>query len=148
MLGATVLTRAAIRHLEASEGKAVYVSSIVIDDAPPRPAYAPYVVSKVALETLVRAWQGEHRTVGFTTIAMGDTFTEFGFGHDAEQLIPITQRWIAEGYMYGRVMDVSAIAEQIVNALASPEVVRRIAITPRYGDDDVIQHSILDRDAD
>lgn len=146
LVGATVVTRAAIPHLEASQGKAVYVSSIVIDDSPPRPSYAPYVVSKMALETLVRAWQGEHRSVGFTTIAMGDTFTEFGFGHDPEELIPITQRWIAEGYMYGRTMDVASIAAQIVGALASPETVRRIAITPRYGDDDVIQESILDRD--
>ncbi len=146
LIGATVVTRAAIPHLEASQGKAVFVSSIVIDDSPPRPSYAPYVVSKIALETLVRAWQGEHRSVGFTTVAMGDTLTEFGFGHDPDQLIPVTQRWIAEGYMYGRTMDVSAIAEQIVGAIASPETIRRIAITPRYGDDDVIRDSILDRD--
>jgi NAD(P)-dependent dehydrogenase (short-subunit alcohol dehydrogenase family) len=146
LIGATVVTRAAIPHLEASQGKAVFVSSIVIDDSPPRPSYAPYVVSKMALETLVRAWQGEHRSVGFTTIAMGDTFTEFGLGHDPEELIPITQRWIAEGYMYGRTMDVASIAAQIVSALASPETVRRIAITPRYGDDDVIKDSIIDRD--
>jgi NAD(P)-dependent dehydrogenase (short-subunit alcohol dehydrogenase family) len=107
---------------------------------------APYVVSKGALETLVRAWQGEHRSVGFTTVAMGDTLTEFGFGHDREVLIPITQRWMAEGYMYGRTMDVASIAAQIVSALASAETVRRIAITPHYGDDDVIKDSILDRD--
>ena len=49
--------------------------------------------------------------------------------------------------MYGRTMDVSAIAEQIVGAIASPETIRRIAITPRYGDDDVIRDSILDRES-
>jgi hypothetical protein len=48
--------------------------------------------------------------------------------------------------MYGRTMDVASIAAQIVSALASPETVRRIAITPRYGDDDVIKDSIIDRD--
>lgn len=146
LLAANVVMRAAIPHLEASRGKAVFVSSIVIDDQPPRPNYAPYVVTKVALEALVRAWQGEHRKVGFTTIAMGDTMTEFGFGHDPEVLIPITERWISEGYMYGRTMDVSSVAAQIVSALASPETVRRIAITPNYGEEDVIQDSILDRE--
>ena len=56
-------------------------------------------------------------------------------------------RWIAEGYMYGRTMDVASIAAQVVSALASPETIRRIAITPRYGEDDVIRDSILDRNA-
>ena len=146
VIGATSVTRAAIPHLEATRGKAVYISSIVIDDSPPRPIYAPYVVSKVALESLVEAWQGEHRKVGFSTIAMGDTLTDFGIGHDPEVLIPITQRWIQEGYMYGRVMEAASIAAQVVSAIASPETVRRIAITPHYGDDDVIQGSIMERE--
>jgi len=31
-------------------------------------------------------------------------------------------------------MDASAVAEQVVNALCSPETIRRIAITPNYSD--------------
>ena len=138
LLGATMITRAAISHLEESEGKAVYISSISIDDTPPRPHYAPYVVTKVALETLIQAWQGEHRRVGFTTIAMGDTITEFGFDIPPEQVEPLVHRWIAEGYMYGRAMEASSVADQVVNALASPETIRRLAITPRYANEDVV----------
>jgi hypothetical protein len=34
--------------------------------------------------------------------------------------------------MFGRMMSIEAVAEQVVNALASSETVRRIAITPTY----------------
>jgi len=132
LVGASLVMRAAIGALEESGGKAVFLSSISIDDAPPRFAQAPYVVSKVALEALVQAWQGEHRRVGFTTIAIGDTVTEFGQTEDTATLLPIVKRWAREGYLYGRMMDATSVATQVVNALASPETVRRIAITPHY----------------
>lgn len=134
LVGASLVMRAAIGALEQSGGKAIFLSSISIDDAPPRFAQAPYVVSKIALEALVRAWQGEHRQVGFTTIAIGDTVTEFGRSEDTARLLPVVKRWAREGYMYGRMMDAASVAAQVVNALASPETVRRIAITPHYPD--------------
>jgi NAD(P)-dependent dehydrogenase (short-subunit alcohol dehydrogenase family) len=136
LVGATRVTRAAIGHLEESCGKAIYLSSISIDDAPPRFANAPYVVSKVALEALVRAWQGEHRRVGFTTVAMGDTMTEFARDEDPEQLIDVVKGWAEQDYMYGRMMEAPSVAAQVVNALASSETVRRIAITPHYPHED------------
>jgi len=132
LIGASLVLSAAIEPLEASNGKVVFISSIVIDDAPPRPQQASYVVSKVALETLIEAWQAEHRSVGFTSIASGDTLTEFGNGHDIQKLAPIVRRWQDQGYLYGRMMDVSAVAEQVVHALSSRETIRRIAITPTY----------------
>jgi len=135
LVGPTIALRAAMPHLEASRGKAVLISSIVIDDRPPRSQNAPYVVSKVALETLVQAWQGEHRTVGFTTIAMGDTVTEFGQDGDLARLGPMVSNWVEGGYMYGRAMQVDSVAEQILSVLKSRETVRRVAITPRYSDD-------------
>lgn len=132
LVGASLILSAAIGYLEASRGKAVFISSIVINDSPPRPQQAAYVISKVALETLIEAWQAEHRQVGFTSIASGDTLTEFGIGHDVEKLAPIVRQWQDQGYLYGRMMEVSAIAEQVVNALCSSETIRRIAITPAY----------------
>jgi len=132
LIGASLILNAAIGDLEESRGRAVFISSIVIDDAPPRHQQASYVVSKVALETLIEAWQAEHHLVGFTSIASGDALTEFGVAHDAQKLAPIVQRWQEHGYMYGRAMDASAVAEQVVHALASRETIRRIAITPSY----------------
>ena len=150
LVGAASIARFAVPHLEASGGKAIFFSSIVIDDRPPRPYQAPYVVSKVALETLVQAWQGEHRGVGFTTIAMGDTITEFGIGADPEVIAGYAQPWAERGYMYGRTMEPESVAEQVVNALSSSETVRRIALTPHYpdpseGNPDVFDLAELDR---
>jgi NAD(P)-dependent dehydrogenase (short-subunit alcohol dehydrogenase family) len=135
LVGPSLALRAAMPQLEENRGKAVLISSIVIDDRPPRPQNAPYVVSKVALEALVQAWQGEHRSVGFTTIAMGDTVTEFGQDSDPRLLVDMVKNWVESGYMYGRAMQVESVAEQIVSVLNSKETVRRVAITPRYSDD-------------
>lgn len=135
LIGPSIALRAAISELEANRGKAVLISSIVIDDRPPRPQNAPYVVSKVALEALVQAWQGEHRSVGFTTIAIGDTVTEFGQDSDPTLLVDMVKSWVKGGYMFGRAMEVESVAQQIVSVLESRETVRRVAITPRYSDD-------------
>lgn len=132
LIGPSLILNAAIGHLEASRGKVVLISSIVIDDSPPRPEQAAYVVSKVALEALIKAWQTEHRGVGFTSIASGEVRTEFGRDQDLEKLAPIVRRWQERDYLYGRAMDVSAVAEQVVNALCAKETIRRIAITPSY----------------
>ena len=134
VLGLSLILNAAIGELEATRGKVVVFSSISIDDSPPRPKQATYLVTKAALERLIQAWQGEHRLVGFTSIANGDTLTEFGFGQDAAKLAPIVQRWFELDYMYGRMMEPAAVAEQVVNALCSPETIRRIAITPNYAE--------------
>ncbi len=132
LIGASLVLNAAIEALEASRGKAVLISSIVIDDSPPRPQQASYVVSKRALEALIEAWQAEHHAVGFTSIASGDAVTEFGQDQDFSTLGPIVRRWQELGYSYGRMMTDEAVAEQVVNALCAKETLRRIAITPRY----------------
>jgi len=143
VMGATLVTRAAIAPLTASRGKAVFFSSISVDDHPPRYGMAPYVVSKVALETLVRAWQGEHHAVGFTTIAMGDTISGKVGESELEVLLPLVERWTAEGYMYGRMMDAESVAEQVVSVLRSRDTVRRLAITPRYSEEDQVLETTL-----
>ena len=132
VFGVSLILNAAIAHLNAARGRAVIISSITIDDSPPRPFQATYGVSKIALERLIEAWQGEHHAVGFTSIACGDTLSEFGHNNDMERMVPIVQKWQALEYLYGRMMDPSAIGEQVVNALASRETLRRIAITPAY----------------
>jgi NAD(P)-dependent dehydrogenase (short-subunit alcohol dehydrogenase family) len=132
LIGVSLILNTAIAHLTQTRGKVVVISSISIDDSPPRPQQATYIVSKRALEALIEAWQGEHRAVAFTSIASGDTLSEFGLDHDVEKLMPIVQRWTELDYLYGRMMEPDAVAEQVVNALASRETIRRIAITPAY----------------
>ncbi len=134
LIGAALTTRAAIGHLEASGGKALYLSSIATTDQPPREAFGTYIVSKVALDRMIEVWQGEHRGVSFTRLVVGDAITEFAAGVDPASMGHWVQRWVERGYLYGRVMDVSSIADQAVSVLASPETVRVLTITPRFGE--------------
>lgn len=143
VIGAALVMRAALPHLSRVRGKAVFFSSISIDDQPPRRGMAPYVVSKTALETLVRAWQGEQQRVGFTTIAMGDTLSGKVGESNNSRLMDYVQGWIDKGYMYGRLMEAESVAAQVVNVLSSPETVRRLAITPHYVDADTVMESVF-----
>ena len=112
VIGLSLILNAAIGPLTESKGKVVVYSSIVIDDSPPRPQQATYVVSKAALERLIEAWQGEHHAVGFTSIANGDTLTEFGFDQDVERLAPIVKRWGELEYLYGCLLYTSDAADE------------------------------------
>jgi len=130
VIGAMLVTRAALPHLLATRGKVVFFSSIVIDDSPPRFGLAPYAASKAALESLAAAWRGEHPTIGFTTLAIGDTASEKVEIADAQRVAGFIARWTAPGVAPQRLMEAESVAEQVVNVLASRETVRRLAITP------------------
>ena len=131
LVGPSLVTRAAIPHLVLSKGRAVYFSSIAASEVPPRPYMALYCVTKSALDTLVMSWQQEHREVGFTSIAIGDTLSEFGTGWSAQDF-EYVKRWEADGYLYGRAMDPESVGEQVASVLASPETVSRLRIVPRH----------------
>ena len=70
--GAALVTTAAIEHLTASAGAAIYLSSVSASLTPPWPGLAAYAVSKAALDKLVEAWRAEHPEVGFTRLVVGD----------------------------------------------------------------------------
>ena len=63
VIGAALVTAAALPHLEASEGRALYLSSVSASLTPPWPGLGAYVVSKAALDKLIEAWRGEHPEV-------------------------------------------------------------------------------------
>ncbi len=71
--GAAIVTAAAIPHLTASRGTAIYLSSVSASHTPPWPGLGAYAVSKAALDKLIDAWRIEHPTVGFTRCIVGDT---------------------------------------------------------------------------
>jgi len=123
VIGAATVTKAAIPHLSAAGGRAVYLSSVSASVTPPWPGLGAYVVSKAALDKLVDAWRAEHATIGFTRLVVGDcgggtgeSQTGFTAGWDpglAAELIPM---WLQRGLLSGALIDVDDLV-QVVDAI-------------------------------
>lgn len=118
--GAAVVTTAALPHLAATSGIAMYLSSVSASLTPPWPGLGAYAVSKAALDKLVEAWRMEHPEVNFTRCVVGDCAggegdSATGFANDwnwdlAAELHPL---WTARGLIAGSLIDV----EQLVDAV-------------------------------
>ena len=138
--GAALVTAAAIPHLTASGGHAVYLSSVSASQTAPWPGLGAYAVSKAALDKLVEAWRAEHPTIGFTRCVVGDcaggegdSLTGFADDWDwdlAGELHPI---WTARGLITGSLLDVEHLVNAVYAVLdAGPGVTMpTIVVTPR-----------------
>jgi NAD(P)-dependent dehydrogenase (short-subunit alcohol dehydrogenase family) len=108
VIGAALVTAAAIPHLTAAGGVAAYLSSVSASLTAPWPGLAAYVVSKAALDKLVEAWRIEHPAVGFTRVIVGncaggegESMTEFNAGWDGKLAAELVPAWVARGYLDG-----------------------------------------------
>jgi NAD(P)-dependent dehydrogenase (short-subunit alcohol dehydrogenase family) len=140
VIGASLITAAAIPHLEASEGAAAYLSSVSASLTPPWPGLASYAVSKAALDKLVEAWQGEHPRVGFTRVIVGDcaggegaAMTEFASGWDHGLAADFYPGWASKGYLSGSLMDVEELVRVVDTVLrcGATASIPSITVTPR-----------------
>jgi NAD(P)-dependent dehydrogenase (short-subunit alcohol dehydrogenase family) len=118
--GAAITTAAAIPHLAASAGKAVYLSSVSASLTPPWPGLGAYAVSKAALDKLVEAWRAEHPHIAFTRLVVGDcgggegdSATGFTTEWDADLAAELAQVWFTRNYLTGSLIEV----EQLVTAV-------------------------------
>jgi NAD(P)-dependent dehydrogenase (short-subunit alcohol dehydrogenase family) len=124
VIGAALVTAAAVPHLTESSGTAVYLSSVSASMTPPWPGLGAYAVSKAALDKLVEAWRGEHPTVGFTRVVVGecmggegDSVPEFANGWDQELAAEVMQVWLDRNYMSGAfvgIEDLIAIVDSLL----------------------------------
>jgi NAD(P)-dependent dehydrogenase (short-subunit alcohol dehydrogenase family) len=130
LLGAALVTRAAVSYLEASEGRAIYFSSTSASITPPWPGLNLYVVSKAGLDKLIGAWRSEHPGVSFTRVVIGPTVTEFAEGWDPELFAEAGALWVQRAYLGVGAMDPDLVASEVVNVLASPARVDSITIQP------------------
>ena len=120
VVGAALATAAAVPHLTASGGKAVYLSSDAGTYGPPWPGLGAYGVSKAALERLVDAFRAEHPDIGFTCLIVGecaggegDAQTGMNVGWDRELVMKAYPLWVSRGCMPGKLMPV----EDLVNVV-------------------------------
>jgi NAD(P)-dependent dehydrogenase (short-subunit alcohol dehydrogenase family) len=138
VIGASLVTAAAMPHLTASAGKVVYLSSDAGPYGPSWPGLGAYGVSKAALERLVEAWRAEHPDVGFTNLIVGecaggegDAQTGMNAGWDMDLAMQAYPLWVSRGCMPGKLMpieDLIGVVHTILSTNSStsmPVVVAR-----------------------
>jgi NAD(P)-dependent dehydrogenase (short-subunit alcohol dehydrogenase family) len=124
--GAALATTAAVPHLTASTGTAVYLSSVSASQTPPWPGLGAYAVSKAALDKLVEAWRVEHPTIGFTRCVVGDCMggegdstTGFADSWDHDLAVEMGTRWVEHKLIAGALIDVEHLVGAIDAVLRS-----------------------------
>jgi NADP-dependent 3-hydroxy acid dehydrogenase YdfG len=140
VIGAALVTAAAVPHLTKSSGTALYLSSVSASLTPPWPGLGAYAVSKAALDKLVEAWRVEHPTVGFTRVVVGDcvggegdSATGFADTWDLEAAVRFHPQWVAGNYLSGAFVDVDDLVTIIDSILrrGSSVSIPSITVAPR-----------------
>jgi NAD(P)-dependent dehydrogenase (short-subunit alcohol dehydrogenase family) len=140
VIGAALVTAAAVPHLEESSGVAVFLSSISASLTAPWPGLGPYAVSKAALDKLVEAWRVEHPGVGFTRLVVGDcaggegdAMTEFPNAWDSDQAVHFGTQWVEKNYLAGSLLDVNVLVNVVDSVIrqGSSASIPSIAVVPR-----------------
>jgi NAD(P)-dependent dehydrogenase (short-subunit alcohol dehydrogenase family) len=136
--GAAVVTSAAVPHLTASSGTALYLSSVSASLTPPWPGLGAYAVSKAALDKMIEAWRVEHPTVGFTRCIVGDcaggegdSATAFPFASewDFDLLGELHPVWEARGLLAGCFIDVEELVKAVDGVLQTGHSIAMPSIT-------------------
>lgn len=138
VIGAALITAAALPHLQATSGTAAYLSSVSASMTPPWPGLGSYAVSKAALDKLVEAWRAEHPRIGFTRVVVGDCaggegpgLTEFAAGWDHALIGEFHPTWAARGYLTGSLLEVDELVRVVDHVLRSGASIPSVTVTPR-----------------
>jgi NAD(P)-dependent dehydrogenase (short-subunit alcohol dehydrogenase family) len=130
VIGASLIVRAALTHLRAVRGRAVFISATSVGR--PLPGMGAYATSKAALEELARAWRSEHPEVSFSTIAIGMTLgTEVTAAWDTDLLSDLGDVWGSRGYLFDNgpgYMDCEEVAATVVSVLAAPTCLPYVSV--------------------
>jgi NAD(P)-dependent dehydrogenase (short-subunit alcohol dehydrogenase family) len=129
VMGASLITRAALPHLKESKGSVVYLSSLSSIGAV-WPGIGVYTATKAALNRMVETWRSEHPELGFARIFVGPTgdaatgaqYDEGAFAHLA--------RWSGLGVQSGAVSTPECISEAVELVLTSKSRVWDITVAP------------------
>ena len=138
VVGGALVTAAALPHLVAAGGAALYLSSVSASLTPPWPGLGAYTVSKAALDKLVEAFRAEHPKVGFTRVVVGDCAggegdaqTEFPKNWDMAYAAKVAPIWRERGYMNGGLIDVAELLHVVDAVLRCGATLPSVIVTPR-----------------
>lgn len=129
VVGAALITRAAVPQLTVNQGNAIYLSSDSASQLPPWEGIGAYVCSKTALELMVQCWQQEHPQVAFTTLRVGPTVSSVRERHPEGARFGAI--WIQRGLINGRQLCGDEHAAMITHMLTSPARIASTTIVPR-----------------
>jgi NAD(P)-dependent dehydrogenase (short-subunit alcohol dehydrogenase family) len=134
VVGASLVTAAALAALRRSQGRALYISSYSV--RMPLPGLGLYRVSKVALDALIECWRMEHPDVDFTRVVVGNTGgTDFAASWAPERLKQALDVWVKRNlFPAATMMPLEVLAEAVVSLLAVRGYVDDIAVMPRLRD--------------
>lgn len=123
LLGPVLLSRLAIGSWRArgSAGDLVFVTSDATRH--PRPRMAAYTATKAGLEAFAQALALELEGSGVrsTTLRVGPTLTDFGFGWPVDELEDLMGYWPRYGLQrHSGVLDATAVARAVVTAVTAP----------------------------
>jgi len=123
LVGAALVTGAALPHLEASGGAAIFLSSVSAHLTPPWKGMGLYLASKMALEKCVEVWKLEHPLVRFTIMIIGSTAGNEFFQHAEkpypEDLDRFAKEWQARGYLAAEQLQPEDQADAVVHILTT-----------------------------
>jgi NAD(P)-dependent dehydrogenase (short-subunit alcohol dehydrogenase family) len=140
VIGASLITAAALPHLTASHGVAAYLTSVSASLTPPWPGLGAYIVSKAALDKLIDAWRAEHPAVGFTRVIVGDcpggegpSMTQFANSWNPELAAEMFPIWMERKYMTGALMEVDELIRVVDTVLrcGASASIPTVAVVPR-----------------
>lgn len=129
VIGAALVTRAAVPQLSKNAGNAIYLSSDSASAQPPWTGIGAYVCSKTALERMVQCWQHENPQVAFTTLSVGPTVSSVRERHPEGARFGAI--WMRQGLITGRQLDGEDHAAMIAHILTSPARVASTTVVPR-----------------
>lgn len=135
VIGASLVTTAAMSELEKSAGIAVYFSSVSAHVTPPWVGMGLYAASKVALEKMAEVWKLEHPNVRITTMVVGST-SDTSFFADAEKpdqhaLKRFREEWQARGYLAQQQLSPADQTEALIGVLTSQAQMDTVWVRPR-----------------
>ena len=140
VIGASLVTAAAIPHLTASLGNMLFLSTTGASYTPPWPGLGVYQVTKAALDRLVDTWRTEHPGVNFTRVTIGecgggqgDAQSHFNTDWDRSRVGDFASAWFARGLMGPALIDVEHLIDMFDALVQSgPSMqVPSITIIPR-----------------
>ncbi len=134
VIGASLVTAAALEALRASQGRALYISSYSV--RMPLPGLGLYRVSKVALDALIECWRMEHPDVDFTRVVVGNTGgTDFAASWRPDRLKGALEVWVKRNlFPAATMMTLDVLCEAVLPVLAVRGYVDDLAVMPRTRD--------------